>query len=568
MIKYKYYRKIVLWLIMLSGILLYFNTLKYPEILFDGILFIINNPLIQDPDFYVKLFDLDEFSRLDEQFGLVSDVTTNFMMRPVAYLTFTFNYIIGDFNPISYRLINIAVHIINSLLVYVCIERCLDYTEPEKSSIKFSAQFIPAASAFVFLLHPMQTESVTYIVQRFASLAALFYLLTIWLYLVWAKQRGKWNEYARWASLVAMSLGMLTRESLFTAPVLIVLLEVTILGNNMKDALRRAAPHLMLLPLVPILVISVSAAQNNSSASFLGAINIVNYESIPIVHYALTQLVVIVTYLRLYLLPYGQNVDHDFPLYTLPTQWPVVCSGTLILLMLGGAFFLYRKNMDDVRCKLVLVGICWYFLGLTVSSSLIPLPDLMVEHRAYFSSIGIIIALVCLLDVLRSFCGSVRSERLLVAAITVFCLILIVFTYNRNSVWQSEIQLWSDSVKKSPAKHRAVYNLGVAYAKAGKYSEALKHLHKSTEINPAWSQAYEVLAKSYIELKSYHEAIDVCLKGANVDPANPVHYNYLGIAYAELNRYDDAKRAFSTAIALDPGFENAVINLDQIKPLI
>ncbi|HBA71098.1 MAG: hypothetical protein A2X82_14480 [Geobacteraceae bacterium GWC2_55_20] len=562
------FRGITFSAIILLGILLYANTINYPQFLFDGNMFLLNNPLFKNLDYYAKLFDIQEFSGLDESLGLYPDVTTNFMMRPVAYLTFSINYLISGFNPAAFRSVNIVIHILNSLLVFACIEQLLNSMPSNRSLSLFSARFIPTASAFVFLLHPMHTESVTYITQRFASLAAFFYLATIWLYLLWSKkeQRGEKGGLIRWMSVVVLLLGMMTRESLFTAPVMIILLELTVLGNkSLKSVIRRVAPHLMLMPIIPVMVILVSAAQDSSSPSLSGAINIVNYVDTPIAHYALTQLVVLVTYLRLYLLPYGQNVDPDPQLYTHPFQWPVLSAASILVLMAGYAFHLFRGNRNDVRCVLVFVGVAWYLLAISVTSSFIPLPDLMAEHRAYLPSVGFIMALICMIDILRTKAESTRVNRIFVIGISVWCMLLIVLTYNRNKVWRSPVRLWSDAVKKSPAKDRPWINLGVAYGKSGNFLEASKCFLKVIEINPDWSQTYEMLGDSYLELKRYQEAVDVSLRGIDIDPANPVIYNNLGIAYAEMGKEEDAKQAFSTAIALKPGYQNAMINLDRME---
>ncbi len=561
------FRRIVLSAIILVGILVYANTLAFREINFDGILFILNNPLLKDFDYYVQLSDLSDFSRLDEQLGLNSDVTTSFMLRPVAYLTFSINYMMSGFNPVGFRIVNLAIHIINAQLVFACIQLLLNLSPCFSRLSRYSAQFIPTASAFIFLLHPMQTESVTYIMQRFASLAAMFYLATIWLYLVWSrhKQKGLKHDYARWASVVMLLLGMFVRESLITAPIMIVLLEVTVLSNFLKSGIKKAAPHLMLLPVIPILVVLVSAAQSGSSISIAGALNVVNYGGVSAAHYALTQMVVVLTYLRLYLLPYSQNLDPDQILYTLPYQLPVIGAALLIGFLVGGSYLLCRRNRGDVRYTLVFVGVCWYFLALSVSSSFVPQPDLMAEHRAYFASVGFIMALICLVDLLRTALGTARINRLIVGLLIIWCGVLSVLTYSRNNMWRSGISLWSDAAKKSPAKHRPWYNLGIAYYKSGRLSEALKCLDKAIAIDPGFDEVYQVLGIIYIDLKRYQDVETVSLQGINYDPANPVHYNNLGIAYAQMGRSEDAKQAFSTAIDLRPGYENAMLNKAEIE---
>jgi tetratricopeptide (TPR) repeat protein len=270
----------------------------------------------------------------------------------------------------------------------------------------------------------------------------------------------------------------------------------------------------------------------------------------------------------MYLLPFGQSVEHEQTLYILPYQLPVILSGVIIVILLAGTYFLYRRHSDDKRHALVFVGVCWYFLGLAVSSSFIPLPDLMSEHRAYFSSVGFILALSCSLDLVRTSIGSARRNNMMVALVALWCVVLMVMTYDRNKVWESGIHLWSDAVENYPASHRANYNLGVAYVYAKNYSEAVKYLKRSIEIDPAWSQAYEVLGVALNELNRYQEAIEVSIRGINNDPAHPAYYNNLGIAYAETNREEDARQAFSTALALSPGFNNAAANLDRVESFI
>lgn len=560
------FRNIIFSAIILVGFLLYANTLSYKEFNYDGTIYLLNNPLLKDLDYYAKLYDVYDFSTLDEQLGLHSDVITNFMLRPVAYLTFSLNYLMSGFDPLGFRIINLTIHICNSLLVFACIRLLLSLGSSCKKLSQYSIRLIPTTSAFIFLLHPMQTESVTYIMQRFSSLAALFYLATIWLYLVWVqrKQNGIMPGYIRWGSLVVLFFGMFVRESLFTAPILILLFELTVLGSGLKAGLKRAAPHLMLLPVIPLLVILVSAVQNYSSPSISKAINIVNYEGVSAIQYALMQMVVVLKYLRLYILPYGQNIDHDQPFNTL-NQLPLIAAAAIIILMVGGAYLLYHRNRDDVRCNLVFVGVCWYFLALSVSSSFIPQTDLMAEHRAYFASVGFIVALICLADLLRTALGNSRINGLFVVAIVACCAILVVLTYNRNSVWQSAISLWGDSVKKSPAKDRPWFNLGMAYDASGAYGEALSCFQKAAEINPGWGKVYEGLGMAYLHLNDYKGTIEVSLRGIDIDPSNPIIYNNLGVAYAETGRAEDAKQAFSTAIALRPGYVNAMLNKEMVE---
>lgn len=560
------FKRVILALIVLAGCILYSNTLGYREINYDGIYYLLKNPLLKDLDYYTQLHDIFDFSLLDDQLGLNPDIVTSFMLRPLSFLSFSINYLTTGMNPMGFRVVNLAIHIINSLLVFACVQLFLVLAPSGKKLSHFSSRFIPAAVALVFLLHPMQTESVTYIMQRFASLAAMFYLATIWLYLVWQHriQQGIKPGYARWGSVAVLFFGMFVRESLFTAPFLIMLLELTLFDNSFKSGLKRAAPHLMLLPVIPLMVILVSAAQS-SSLSVSGVINVVNYDRNPVLSYVLTQVVVVLLYLRLYLLPYGQNVDPDQTLYTSLSQLPVLASTFSIVLLVTGTYLLYRKNREDVRYVLILTGVIWYFLALSPSSSFIPQPDFMAEHRAYFASVGIITAFICLLDLMRSAVKIKEMNRLLVLGVAVWCVVLAALTYKRNAVWQSGRTLWSDAVKKSPDKDRPWLNLGSAYVSSGEYGNAVKCFQKAVELSPDWGKAYEGLAWSLLQLGRFHDVGETSLKGISVDPANSFLYNLLGVAYAKLERTDDAKQAFSTAIALRPGYMEAMVNKDRIE---
>ena len=174
-------RKIHMLLFAVIGIMLYVSTLPYPFV-FDDRVFLLNNPLIKHSGGFFDLLDLNDF--LPEYLPRVNDVdmVTSFAMRPIAYITFRFNYILGGENPAGYRAVNIVIHIANAMMLYYLLRAVISLRLGGVATGGYLA--IPFFTGLLFLVHPLHTESVTYVTQRFTSLGTFFYLGTILLYLL------------------------------------------------------------------------------------------------------------------------------------------------------------------------------------------------------------------------------------------------------------------------------------------------------------------------------------------------------------------------------------------------
>lgn len=553
------YRRFVIWAIIGAGILLYAHTLPFPFV-WDGRGYILRNPLVKGFSYYDDLLQITQFAQLDDQLGIPADFVTNFALRPVTYLTFSLNHFFGGTNPVGYRSVNIALHIGNAVLIFLILERILKRAG-DHTLDRFSIRTIPAATALIFLVHPLQTEPVIYIIQRFTVLATGCYLATLYLYLRSVTGRNRRLPY--WGSVITLLLGMLTKEIVFTAPIVLLCLETIILKTDLRSAIKRLLPHLLCLPIIPVLLLIVSANQHNSPLSIEESINAINFYGYSVGHYAITQLCTIGTYLRLLLLPYGQNADYDYPLYTSLLQPKVIRSAVVIALTLGAAVFSYRRKPQDPRRSLLLFGTCFFFISIAVTSSFIPMAELIAERRTYLPSFGVFLAIICAIDLWRQQRTPFRQQAV-IAGMAMWVVILGGVTHVRSQVWRSRVSFWEDAARKSPNKLRTILGLvGADYDKK-QYGQAGNWLKKAIALYPDTPGLYPLLQELQYRQGKYAASIESGVHALSRKESSPKIYYLLGRAYPYVGLNDDAERALNYALALQPDYPDARLALADI----
>jgi len=538
---------------------LYVWTADFP-MAFDDHTYLKDNPLFLGGNTLDYLKDFNEFVNRPAKIGSDPDYAVNAVMRPVAYASFRLNYNLDAFNPYWYRLVNVAIHAVNAFLIYVLVTVLLRRSTLAASLQRSSVLFISATAAVLFAVHPLATESVTYIIQRFTSLVVLFSLLSLCLYFASCSVQSRWGRWLlRGGAVAAVLLAMQTKEDAFMIPLLAVLLDWLVLGTRLRAAAIRALPLLLCMPLIPVLVFMTAAAQNGGF-NFDAAMNIVNSRDEPLNHwhYFVTELTVMTHYLRQMFWPKGMNLDPEWPLYGSLFQGPVLLALAVLSGMVLTAWGLVRRFRGDVRFVLGFACVGWFFITISVSSALTPLPDLVAEHRSYLPSIGIFILVACLLDWLRSSSSGSRAHvlRVGIPVFTLLCVGALSWkTCIRNNVWRTRESLWEDTVAKSPGKYRTWGNLGAAYSDAGQNEKAVHCFREALKVEPRFQNGLLNLSNSLLRLNRPKEALDTTMQLINIDKnattKPPVAFT-LGLSLAGVGRYDEAVSVFRDILRAMP----------------
>lgn len=557
-------RAFVWWsagLILLIVAILYGRTIDFP-FQFDDDSYLICNPLLRDVGTIAATWDIAPFLSRVRSLAMDQDVGVNMVMRPLGYLTFALNHQLDGFQPRWFRVLNIGIHALNSILAFVIIFRLMSSSGRADGLAAFSKKFIALATAALFAAHPMQTESTTYIVQRFTSMCTLFCLASLLLHMEAVKSRP--GARARWltaGSVTALVLGMHVKETAFVAPPLFVMIHVAIVGAPVWEAIRKAWPHFLCMAIIPVKVVLVGMAKAPGNPLLGEALNIVNSYTEPftVQTYLASQAGVVLSYLRLLLVPIGLNVDPDIPRVESFLEWRFIGPVLIIVAILGGSWALFRRQKGDIRAAMVLAGLAWFFVTLLPSSSIVPLPDLMAEHRAYLGSLGALLAVVCTLDMLRTRLGPGQAalRPALAALAGVWVAALCWGTVARNEAWRTQVSLWKDSVARSPAKWRPWSNLGAAYGVSGEFEQAERCLRRALDINPRVGNSFVNLGTIFIHLRRFPEVLRLTEEGLRHQPQSAdIRYN-CAVALCGLQRNDEALTMLREIVRVVPGHGKA-----------
>jgi protein O-mannosyl-transferase len=494
-------------------------------------------------------FHFDDLPRLVDNPGIrnLSDVNAwwnIYPTRPVGMFTFALDYHFHQFDVRYYHLVNLIIHLINACLVWWFTLLIFSSPALQEDPVSRQKKIIAFFTALLFVSHPLATQSVTYIIQRLTSMAALFYLLSLVLYL---KARfANRSDTSAWllftGSVISAILSMGTKENAFTLPLAIVLLEVIFLRTkrlsiNFKDY-RVILSVLAFLGLIIFILLTFSLSIFNPiPPTYWG-----NSYTLTPLNYLFTQFSVILKYIQLLILPLHQNVDYDFPVsdnfFTIRT-----ILSFLVLLSLFILAILFYK-----RYRIISFGIFWFFLMLSVESGIIPIIDVIFEHRTYLPSFGFFLIL--------SWCIYILFwNKYKFIAVSVFLIIIASnswLTFERNKVWKDEVTLWSDAVSKSPGKARPVYNLGIAHLKSGQMEMAVADFTRLIEINPKLVTAYTNRGDAYFSLGQWDKVIADYSRVIDLDPKSTDTYYNRGIAYGNLGQSEKAIADYTRAIGIDP----------------
>lgn len=518
---------------------------------------ILTAPFVFDD--YSSIKENEQIRRIDNALRMVSS------NRSVPLISFALNYAVGGLNTAGYHLVNIIIHAVNALLIYYLI--LLTYKTPFFRGVKTAAgsqAFIAFSAAFIFAAHPIQTQAVTYVVQRFTSMATMFYLLSLIMYVKSRlRTNGRPAPVSYVLSFVFAVAAMKSKEIALTLPIIAVLYEF-LFFNDTKDsqpktqAIRRLLyllPIILTLLIIPLSMLDVKAPVQ----AIVQDIDLSSKETAAIgrADYLMTQFRVIITYIRLLLFPVNQSLDYAYPVYKSFFNKEVFLSFCCLTALAGSGIFLLVRSRNRVTdagisaadSRLLAFGIFWFFITLSVESSIMPIRDVIVEHRLYLPSAGIILAFVVLIRNL------LPSSKAAVAAVAIIVIMLSVGAYRRNITWNSPQTLWEDVITKGNVSARAYNNLGVAYKESGDNAKALEQFNKAIETDRFYTESFFNLGDVYYRLRAYDTAaayLETALELKLTPMAHLAVLNKLGRAYSAKGETDRAIEIFKEAIRLFP----------------
>ncbi len=502
-------------------------------------------------------FLLDDFGSISNNYAIhkflnFAELWKFYANRFVLYFTLSVNYAIHDNGVEGYHITNLLIHILNAIIFYWILRMLLALPYFKHKLISRYSNSVSLIAAILFVCHPIQVNAVTYIVQRTASLAACFYLLAIYFFI---RYRTSDKLYHLLLTFLFTVIAMFTKENTITIPFMLFLIEIMFfLKDGRTSNIKRAFMFLLLFATVPIIpgtnLLLKGYSQSDPNVTFKASTSMDRF------HYFFTQLNVILLYIRIMFLPYGQNFDYsnDFPISA--TIWDNHSYISFIILIAIGIFSLktYKRN------RLVSFGIMWFFIGLAVESSFISIKDVYFEHRLYFPAAGFVMLLIGIIFYQRKNKKLINRSSLYLfrkpLTILIICSFILIpvytgLTIRRNYIYSNPIRLWSDVVSKAPGSDRAHSVLGSSYL--NEYDEeknnteyldlAEMEIKKAIELYYSNSTAHANLSKVYLLKEEYQKCIDEAKRTIRLRESEYAYHN-MGQAYKKLNDKDKALESF------------------------
>lgn len=452
--------------------------------------------------------------------------------RPVLNLSFAINYAISGVDVTGIHVGNLVIHVLAALTLFGLVRRALRLPRVP-ARVAERATPLATAVAGLWALHPLQTAAVTYMVQRAESLAALFYLLTLYGLVRAVNSDAPSGLHRGWATLsvCACAIGAATKETVGTAPLLALLLDVSLITGTFRAAWR-ARWRLYLGLAASWLVLAAVAVPTGGRGKTVGF-----GSKVGVWPYLLTQAEAIVRYLGLALWP--SPLVFDYGTSTVRGLGQVLPQALLIVLLLAATVAAFAR-----RWPAALLG-AWFFLILAPTSSIVPVAtQTIAEHRMYLPLAALVAGAVLLLHQGLGRGAYVAAALLALAA--------GLTTRDRNTDYRSEQALWEDTMEKHPENARIYANVGNSYLVRGHPEEALPFFQHALELDPHLAIAQVNLCNALRETGQAQEAARLLAQVVAADPEEPNARVAYGTVLVDLHRLDDAVVQYRAAMALAP----------------
>ena len=465
---------------------------------------------------------------------------TNRLYRPIPCLTFAINWYIGKDEVFGYHAVNTAIHILTAYLLYLTILNLLRAPNL-RNQYRGNENFIAFVAAALWAINPIQTQAVTYIVQRMASMAAMFYILSMYFYV---KTRQSHGSIQRILLLLGCMLSFIfalgSKQNTITLPLALVLIEMIGFQDLSLQRVKRAFIWGSISGGALLIVLSLWLFLPDSPVAFLKG-----YTNRPfsLSERLLTEPRIVLFYLSqiFYPIPSRLSIEHDITVSTTLLQpWTTLPAILFHLILIGIGCCQIKKR------PLLALAILFFYLNHVIESTIIPL-ELLFEHRNYLPSLFLFLPIaVGFRKLLDYYEEKNRAFKSVLLCFLFFLLIAIgVGTYIRNMAWATEKTLWEDAMHKAPNSHRPYHNLAFShYEKVGQLDKAIELYEKSLSLRTnnkfANPSAMSNLALLYVRKKKYQEAKALWEKVLSNKPVYEAYQYQYVIGMIEMKDWDHA----------------------------
>jgi len=465
--------------------------------------------------------------------------------RPVVSLTLALNYALDGLDVRGYHAFNLTLHLLSALTLFGILRRTFT-GEKLRDRLGNSAAWLAAAIALIWEVHPLQTESVTYIIQRTQLLMGLFLLLTV--YCVLRSSQSSRPRVWHLAAVASCALGMGSKQDMVGAPLIVLLYDRVFLAASFRQLWQRRAGLYLGLAATWLMLGGLVAKSSHTTMWFRGA-GLTSWD------YLKTEPGVILYYLRLCFWPRPLVIDYY--------NWPIVSSlkddlvpGTVVLGLLGATVWAFRRQP-----WLAFLG-AWFFLILGPTSSFLPSAGEMAAERRMYLPLAAVITIVAVgAFALGKRLWNKQQRPVFGCVATGSVVVLLTFlTIQRNQDYKSALAIWQDSVQKRPYNPRAHNNLAVALVQLGRLPEAISHYEQALRLNPLYPQAHNNLGAALMKEGMPQEAIAQYEQALRLKPDYAEAHNNLGNALDKLGRPQEATGHYEQALRINPDLADAHYN--------
>lgn len=526
-------------------------------------------------------FQFDDIANIQKHFNIRHYSFSGLFFTGSRWISYWLNsvyYKIGKFDPFAYRVGNLLIHISNGLLLFLVTYYALSYLK-KKSFFTQHAFKIASICSLIFLLHPVQTQTVSYVIQgQLEGLSTFFILSMLCVYFHRAYTHNPTTRFLLsilFLCLAALSCG--TKEIAIISPALILLFDwFFIAQGNVRSLISRlwlfAIATITILGwyiyfLKPQFFTNIIGLQMHAKNNIGNVITHAHQELITPWLFFISQFKVILHYIGIFFWPFNISVEYDWMLVKNFFAFDCIVPLIVLLSLAGLTIKTLLKNPINPAC----FGILWFFVCIAPRSSIIPSPELLVDYKTYMASYGLIFLIACALIVTLDYLISLHHQIDFYKKQTAFSIVLIgalslaYCTYKRNIVWSSGKEFWGNIIANAPGKARAYNNYGVELSQHFKqYTEAVPYFKKAIEMDSNYPDPCNNLAVAYSHLGDTDAAIEALKKGLKINPYYPEGYNNLASFFLQQEKYDQAEKILLHALKLRPHYGKAKLNLGKV----